>query len=145
MPLPQAMRVLKNYMDSGHIIDAYGLKQMNEDLEKRYLRLMFVKQPRNYWNDRLCDEVVSGDESRLYTKEIEKLGAYYWLNYESRKGSVLINLLNNFGMHLDWNLTTDEENAKKKEYLDMLMTYMQRDLTEWEREFIEEDYYYKED
>lgn len=145
MPFPQAMRVLKNYMDSGHIIDAYGLKQMNEDLEKRYLRLLFVKQPRNYWNDRLCDEVVSGDESRLYTKEIEKLGAYYWVNYESRKGSVLINLLNNFGMHLDWSLTTEEENAKKKEYLDTLMTYMQRDLTDWEREFIEEDYYYNED
>lgn len=145
MPLPQAMRVLKNYMDSGHIINAYSLKQMNEDLEKRYLRLMFVKNPRSYWGDKLCDDVVSGDESRLYTKEVERLGAYYWVNYDSNKGSVLINLLNNFGRDLDWNLTIQEENAKKKEYLDMLMTYMQRDLTDWEREFIEEDYYYNED
>ena len=145
MPLSQAMRLLKNYMDSGHIIDSFDVRGMNDELAKRYLRLLFVKNPRNYWTGNLCDDVVYGDESRLYTKLIEKLGAYYWINYESKKGSVLINLLNNFGMNLDWNLTTEQENAKKEEYLNMLMEYMQRDLTDWEKEFINEDYYYKED
>jgi hypothetical protein len=48
-------------------------------------------------------------------------------------------------MNLDWNLTTEQENAKKEEYLNMLMEYMQRDLTDWEKKFINEDYYYKED
>lgn len=145
MPLSQAMRLLKNYMDSGHIIDSFDVRSMNDELAKKYLRLLFVKNPCNYWTGNLCDDVVYGDESRLYTKLIEKLGAYYWINYESKKGSVLINLLNNFGMNLDWNLTTEQENAKKEEYLNMLMGYMQRELTDWEKEFINEDYYYKDD
>jgi hypothetical protein len=54
---------------------------------------------------------------------------------------MLVNLLNNFSRELDWDLSIEEENAKKKEYLDMLMGYMQRDLTKYEKEFIEEDYY----
>jgi hypothetical protein len=145
MPLSKAMRLLKNYMDSGHIINSFDVMGMNDELAKRYLKLLFVKNPRNYWTGNLCDDIVYGDESRLYTKLIEKLGAYYWINYETKKGSVLINLLNNFGMNLDWNLTTEQENAKKEEYLNMLMGYMQRELTDWEKEFINEDYYYKED
>ena len=48
-------------------------------------------------------------------------------------------------MDLDWNLTTEQENAKKEEYLNMLMGYMQRELTDWEKEFINEDYYCKKD
>ena len=54
---------------------------------------------------------------------------------------MLVNLLNNFSRNLDWNLNNEEENAKKEEYLGMLMGYMQRDLTPWEKEFIDEDYY----
>jgi hypothetical protein len=58
---------------------------------------------------------------------------------------VLIALLENFSRELDWDLTTEEENVKKEEYLNKLMSYMQRDLTPWEKEFINEYYYYKED
>ena len=58
---------------------------------------------------------------------------------------MLVNLLNNFSRNLDWNLSNEEENAKKEEYLNKLMSYMQRDLTSWEKEFIDEDYYYDGD
>ena len=136
-----AMRLLKNYIDSGNILNGYELMQLNETLIKRYLRILYVRNPRNVWGDRLCDDIVYGNESRMYTKLIEKLGLYYWVNYKSDKGSVLVNLLNNFDTNLDWGLSVEQENRKKKEYLSLLMRYMQRELNKYEREFIEDDYY----
>lgn len=146
MPLSDALRVLKNYTDSGNLLGYFKVKNLNPELIKRYLRFIFVKNPRNSWGDSLVDEeIVSGKHSDYFAELIDEYEAYYWVNYESKKGSVLVNLLNNFSKNLDWNLTTEEENVKKEEYLSKLMNYMQRDLTPWEKEFIDGDYYYDGD
>ena len=42
---------------------------------------------------------------------------------------------------IDWDLSVEEENKQRKEYLDMLMTYLNRDLTPKEKQFIDDDYY----
>ena len=143
MPLPQAMRILKNYTDSGKILDYYNIKSLKPELIKRYLRFIFVKKPINYWGEPIGDEIVKGPKSHRYAKLIDEYGAYYWVNYTSKSkyNSMLVSLLSNFYMELDWNLTTEEENAKKKEYLDMLLGYMRRDLTDYEKKYIEEDYF----
>lgn len=141
IPFNDALRVLKNYMDSGNILDGYSFNEIGDDLKRRYLRLLFAKNPKNHWGDRLCDEVISGENRRNYIRAIDELRAYYWVNYESKKGSVLVDLLNNFSINLPWELTREEENEEKKSYLETLMTHMQRDLTQYEKEFIEEDYY----
>lgn len=146
MPLNDALRVLKNYTDSGNLLGYFKVKNLNPELIKRYLRFIFVRNPRNSWGDSLVDEeIVSGKHSDYFAELIDEYEAYYWVNYESKKGSVLVNLLNNFSRNLDWNLNSEEENVKKEEYLGILMGYMQRDLTPWEKKFIDEDYYYESD
>ena len=146
MPLNDALRVLKNYTNSGNLLGYFNVKNLKPELIKRYLRFIFVKNPRTSWGDSLVDEeIVSGKHSNYFAELIDEYEAYYWVNYESKKGSVLVNLLNNFSRNLDWNLSNEEENAKKEEYLNKLMSYMQRDLTSWEKEFIDEDYYYDGD
>ena len=144
MPLVKAMRVLKNYTDSGKVLDFYVVKNLNPELIKRYLRLIFVKNPNGYWDDPVLDKFVRGDESKHFAKLIDEYGAYYWINYVPRGktyGSVLINLLNNFAWNIGWDVDEAEERKKKEEYLDKLMSYMQRDLTESEKEYIKEDYF----
>ena len=143
MPLERALRLLKNYTDSGHILNVFNIQKMNPDLIKRYLRLIYVKRPRTYWGSAIDDEMLSGDESKYYARLIEEYKAYYWVNYESGKkyNSFLINLLSNFTWNLPWDLTSEEERKKKEEYLNMLMSYMQRDLTEYEQRYIKEDYF----
>ena len=54
---------------------------------------------------------------------------------------MVINLLSNFSWNLPWGLDEVEERKKKEEYLNKLMSYMQRDLTEYEQEYIREDYF----
>ena len=53
----------------------------------------------------------------------------------------MINLLSNFSWNIPWGLDEVEERKKKEEYLNKLMSYMQRDLTEYEQEYIREDYF----
>jgi hypothetical protein len=144
MPLTKAMRVLKNYTDSGNLLDYFNIEKLNPELIKRYLRFIFAKNPKSYWCDSLIDDnIVNGRSSRYVVKLIDSYNAYYWVNYisKSNRSSMLIALLENFSRELDWDLTTEEENAKKEEYLNKLMSYMQRNLTPWEKEFIDEDYY----
>ena len=148
MPLTKAMRVLKNYTDSGNLLDYFNIEKLNPELIKRYLRFIFAKNPKSYWGDSLIDDkMINGRSSRYFAQLIDSYNAYYWVNYisKSNRNSMLIALLENFSRELDWDLTTEEENVKKEEYLNKLMSYMQRDLTPWEKEFINEDYYYKED
>lgn len=140
MPLSDATRLLKNYTDSGNILSPFYFDELGDDIVKRYLRLLFVKNPKDDWGGRLCDNIVSGSESRRWSEVIDRLKAYYWVNYESKNGSVLINLLRNFVFSLDWNLTFEQENAEKQRYLDMLTSYMERDMTKREKEYIKEDY-----
>ena len=144
MPLNDALRVLKNYTDSGNLLDYFTIKDLKPELIKRYLRFVFVKNPRNYWGDSLIeDNMINGKCARHFAQLIDEYGAYYWVNYVSKSGrkSMLVALLHDFSMELDWSLSVDEENARKKEYLDKLLSYMDRDLTKYEKEYIEEDYY----
>ena len=143
LSMVEALRLLKNYADSGHILSYFTIKELKPELIKRYLRLIYVKRPRTYWGNAIDDEMLSGDYAKYYTQLIDEYKAYYWVNYESGKkyNSVLINLLNNFTWNLSWDLTSEEERKKKEEYLNMLMSYMQRDLTEYEQRYIKEDYF----
>ena len=142
MPLVDALRILKNYTDSGNVLDYFNVKDLKPELIKRYLRFLFVKNPRGYWNDPISDEIVNGDSSKYYARLIDEYGAYYWVNYECRKGygSVLVNLLSNFSWEIPWSVDSKEERRMKEEYLNKLMGYMQRDLTKYEQEYIKEDY-----
>ena len=144
MPLPKALRILKNYTSSGNVLSPFIVKELKPELVKRYLRFVFIKNPNGRWVDPVMDEIISGDNSRYYTELIDEYGAYYWVNYIPRENgynSVLVNLLSNFSRNIPWDSDTEQEKSMKEEYLRKLMSYMERDLSDYEREYIEEDYY----
>jgi hypothetical protein len=157
MPLSQAMRVLKNCCDSGNVLESIYIEYMNDDIAKRYMRLLYTKSLNN---EELCKSIVFHffDDYKArdrYAGLIEKYGAYYWVNFykvtghyyneESGKAkeecaSGLILLLE----HYDCNFYKydEEEKAIKKQYLNKLLGYMTRELTEAEKEYIEEGFLY---
>ena len=142
MPRNEALRILKNHLDSGNVLDPFTLEKLNDDLLSRYLRLMFSKDSSDRWGNRVCDEVLTGGSSKYYIELIEKVNGYYWVNYESRKSSGLIALLRSFDRNLDWGLDSSEEMRLKEEYLEKLKGYMSRPLNEKEEEYIKDDYFY---
>jgi hypothetical protein len=108
------------------------------------LRLLFVKNPNGYWSDPILDEIIRGDKSKYYAELIDEYVAYYWVNYVPRKksyNSILTNLLSNFSINIPWSVGAEEERRMKEEYLNKLMSYMQRELTDYEKEYIKEDYF----
>ena len=144
MPLKNALRVLKNYTDGGHVLHCYVVKRLSPELIKRYLRMVYVKNPNSRWSDPVFEEFVDGDDARNYTKLIEEYGAYYWVNYAPRKksyDSILTNLLSNFSINIPWSVGAEEERRMKEEYYNKLMSYMERELTDYEKEYIREDYF----
>ena len=138
----EALRTLKNHLDSGNVLDPFTLEKLNDDLLSRYLRLMFLKDSSDRWGNKVCDEVLTGSSSKYYIELIEKVNGYYWVNYESRKSSGLIALLRSFDRNLDWGLDSSEEMRLKKEYLEKLEGYMSRPTNEREEEYIKDDYFY---
>jgi hypothetical protein len=142
MPRNEALRILKNHLDSGNVLDPFTLEKLNDDLLSRYFRLMFSKDSSDRWGNRVCDEVLTGGSSKYYIELIEKVNGYYWVNYESRKSSGLIALLRSFNRNLDWGLDSSEEMKLKEEYFEKLKGYMSRPLNEKEEEYIKDDYFY---
>ena len=142
MPRNEALRILKNHLDSGNVLDPFTLEKLNDDLLSRYFRLMFSKDSSDGWGNRICDEVLTGGSSKYYIELIEKVNGYYWVNYESRKSSGLIALLRSFNRNLDWGLDSSEEMRLKEEYLEKLKGYMSRPLSKKEEEYINGDYFY---
>ena len=148
MPIIRALRVLKNYTDSGNILSYFNVKNLNPELIKRYLRMIYVKNPNGYWNDPVYENFIVGDNAKYYASLIDEYGAYYWVNYVPRAktyGSVLTNLLSNFTWNIPWSVNADEERRMKEEYYNKLMSYMQRDLTDYEKQYIREDYFEEND
>ena len=143
MPLSSALRLLKNYTSSGEILGYFIVSKLNEELIKRYLRILFVKKPRGRWSNPIDDEIVNGKHDKYWAELIDKCGAYYWVNYvpDNKYHSMLINLLSAFSWNIPWSVNADEERRMKEEYLNKLMSYMQRELTDYEKEYIKEDYF----
>ena len=142
MPRNEALRILKNHLDSGNVLDPFTLEKLNDDLLSRYLRLMFLKDSSDRWGNKVCDDVLTGSNSKYYIELIEKVNGYYWVNYESRKSSGLIALLGSFDRNLDWGLDSSEEMRLKEEYLEKLEGYMSRPANEREEEYIKDEYFY---
>lgn len=142
MPLNQALRILKNHLDSGHLINPFTLDKLDDGIVSRYFRIMFSKDPCDYWGNKVCDDVLSGDKSKYYLRILNRIGAYYWVNYESKKSSGLISLLRAFEDNLDWSLDSDDEMKAKENHLEKLKGYLTREITPKEEEYIKEDYLY---
>ena len=142
MSIPHAMRVLKNYTDSGNLLPSYYVDKFNEDIQKRYLRIVFSKDIHPRFGKSLCAQLLTGSDHRRYIELINNTGSYYWVNYydEYYKVSGLVSLLSAY--RPDYSLSLEEEMEDKKEYLEMLKGYMQRELEPMEINYIEEEFLY---
>lgn len=126
----QAKRLLKNYADSGNIIDSKYLDYINPDIMKWYLTYIFNK------HKELCDSVISNCD---YIDIIKEQNLWYWLNYNSDRTSVFVTLMKSFYGDLVWNLDRKlddkQKNAEMVKYMNFLKSKMSRDLN-----YIEEKY-----
>lgn len=160
MSINESLRILKNYAMSGKVLSSYYMERLNDALLKRYLSFLYVfskshfevgRLHRDYydgnnirlnsWDDKCVLNYIYGDEKAHYARIINKCGAYYWANCIFNNDSMLIEMLNQFLINLSWDLSSDEELTVKKEFLGKVMSSMKRELTQREKNFIENDYY----
>ena len=122
----QIKRLLKNYADSGNIIDSEYLDYINPSIMKWYLTFIFNS------HEELCDNVISNFN---YIDIIKEQNLWYWLNYNSDRTSVFVNLMKRFYGDLDWDLDDSQINTEMVKYMNFLKSKMSRDLN-----YIEEKY-----
>ena len=84
----------------------------------------------------IAKEICNGRLSSYYAEVIENVGAYYWVNV----GDALRDLMSNYYRKLGYDLSKEQEVSAMREYLNKLLTYLNRDLTEYEKEDISEFY-----
>ena len=151
MPLHQAMRLLKNYTLSGHVLEAFPMYYYikNTQLLKLYLSFVYNKADDRDWRiggGKIFNDWFSYKNIKYFAEVVKRTGAYYWLNYlpEGYKYSpLLMELLYQFDMDLEWG---DEQAEDKKErYLVKLIQHMKRQLTDYEKTEIEESYFKKDE
>lgn len=140
MPEKRAVRILKNYTDSGHALNAGEIKYfLNEKLRKYYLKMLFVKKPKDFWGEDICERLFG---TNGFDELLVENGAYYWVNYEGRRSTGLIKFLDDFAFNVDFGNGSDEEKRKKKEsFLNKMKGFMTRDLNDMEKRYIDSVYF----
>lgn len=141
MPMNKALRLLKNLTRTGNIIDKYIIsRKLNENLLERYLRILYTSIMKKWqYNEDIIYTVTDYDNIDSFVEAINKTKSYYWVNLVTDKKSMLLEMLRK--AHFDWDLSVEEENKQRKEYLDTLLSYLNRELTKKEKFYIDKDYY----
>ena len=127
-----AKRLLKNYTDSGNIINGIYLNQINPLLLKWYLLLLYKSA-----NQDLGYEVASSED---YLNAIAKTNSWQWLNYNDTwhgKESIFIQLMAQYYNDLDWNLDSEAIKQQMTKYAKFLIGHMTRNLNEMEKDYLQ--------
>ncbi len=141
MQINRALRLLKNYTTSGEVLPFGIISRMNDDLKKRYLRILYNAVTKHWqYSDNIEFYLTDYDNISSFIELINQTKSYYWVNFSTKNCSLLKEML--WKKEFDWHLSVEENNKQRKEYLDMLMTYLNRDLTPKEKHFIDDAYYY---
>lgn len=164
MPLTKSLRILKNYTKSGNILEPFIMNKLNENLLRRYVSLLYSacmqvsSRPNGYgdysdgkitldnWfkgGNPIFDAIMHDYKyRRYYARLFNSIGAYYFANLnDGRSSSMLEEMLHEFGMGLDWKLSSEDEVRAKKEFLEKVKGSLRRELTKYEKEYIDEDYF----
>ena len=143
MPLNRAMRVLKNSIESGAVIDARDLEKLSDTLQSRYLRLLYKRYTSGYadrWGDDAGYKMFYRDyrNKNDYVDLIIKIKAFYWVNYKPREYNKYETGFTFIANHLFEDLPYESDKVQGRiKMMDMLKSYLTRDLTKYEKEFIE--------
>ena len=116
LPKHKAMRILKNNVMNNRLIPSYCLVQLNDDVVSHFLYYMYSKQ--NQYRDliQLYWFRTFEDKQRL-CKIIEKLQAYYWINFND---SIMEDLIQQYEWDLPYDLSKEEQEQKVQEYIKKL-------------------------
>lgn len=116
LPKHKAMRILKNNVMNNRLISPYYLEQLNDDIASHFLYYMYSKQ--NQYRDliQLYWFRSFKEKERLY-KIIEKLQAYYWINFND---FIMEDLIQQYEWDLPYDLSKEEQEQKTQEYIKKL-------------------------
>jgi len=134
----EKMRVLKNIIDSNKrfsFINPYQIKKYFGN-SQRIMRYLF----KSMFNHEINDEFVLDDKMMDLIVEYNQ---EYFVNYQTeeyglRYKSFLIHFLDKF---TDKHFLEDDNRQVFEEYLNHLLSILNRDLTEYEQDYIENSYY----
>ena len=114
------------------------------NVQKRYLKIVY-SAIMNKWDkyEEIFYTIFEYENRQRLTKLINETNSLYWVNLHNDKkcNSYLIELLKEYSYSLWYNDSNANENDMKKEYLNTLSNYMNRELTDYEKRYIENDYY----
>ena len=136
MPIPKAMRILKNNIESRNVLGGYSLERLNDTLLSRYLRLLYTVN-----KQQAGDYVFYASDykdKQAYLESIIKTKSFFWVNYKpsyyDRKGTGYTMIAG----EMFWEVPYGKDRYKGRiEIMNMLKTYLNRELTDYENEFIE--------
>ena len=129
MPFNQALRVLKNYTMSGHILHDYQIKKLDPNLRDRYLRMIVSTEA--------GDEFLSSND---FGGIIKDSNAWWFANHRTNDKSGLLSLLDWYYNTLDWNMSDDEIKRNMRKFIRELETKMTRPIDDEEHAYIERNY-----
>lgn len=132
----KAMRILKNYIKSNNLVDADKLYKLNDNLLKLYLMYVYKKRPYGRFGSLIDNNWI---KEYSFIDAIEKVDAYYWINYieDGREESrILIRLINNFDTLSMWDEPIERIKSAKTNFLNKILSYLERELTNKEYSFI---------
>ena len=123
-----SLRLLKNYTESGNLLDAYDMERLDDRLLKRYLSIIYYKgrYGRNQWSKAPVDALI---ERGNFYDLVNKAGAWYYLRYDDTM-SVINSLLHGF----DWDATPEEAETFGR----FVLSNLGRQPTDEEKEYVEE-------
>lgn len=126
--LKTSLRLLKNYTESGNLLDSYVMKRLDDRLLKRYLSIVFYKGrlQRTQWGKAPIDELIN---RRDFYDLIKKAGAWYYLRYTKT-----IEVMRGLFYGFDWDATPEEV----EEFGRFVLANLGRVPTDEEKQYVEE-------
>ena len=143
MPLNKAIRILRNHIESGEVLDTCYLRPLNDTLQSRYLRLLYKRYASGYsdrWGTDAGSKMFYRDyrDKNIYVGIIIKNNAFYWVNYKPREYNKYETGFTFIANRLFEDIPYESDKVQARiEIMNKLKSYLTRDLTKYEKEFIE--------
>ena len=146
MPTNKAMRILKNSIQGGNMLEPYQIKKLNNTLQQRFLRLFYGDSKTSHgMNDANGTRMFESCDADKYCELIVNNNAFYWVNYNGKSSYSYTKeisgfvILSEFMFHDSFYEDEEESARHRKEVMDSLKTYLTRDMTEYETKFYDEN------